>query len=1396
MGHDGEPIRLKHVLGLATPWLSTKEDESGALGQFGIGISSLRSLSTTFEVHCNPYHVQFGEPTLAPVEPIELPATFGKGWTVFRVPLREDDVQAEDLAKWLEHWGDGGLLFLRHVTDVTMVTPLGDTVETLSIHREPAKVLHITDAPSNFSLHRCRVSAKGGLSWTAYSTDVLSPTDVYRARKATDVTTPVGAAFPLHEVVGGQFYAGLPVVKTALPAFVNAQFDPETSRQNLGDTPWNRELLPLVAGVWGHAAVDLFRQSAKAAWRAMPVGQASDEEVLPSLVDRLNGAIIDAARSAVAQRVLVETERGLLGLGELAVECELLEGVLTFEEIAQLSGRPAALPESARDDDGRWRVVLDDWRTAGAGLPEPLGVERALGLLREEARSVRSTIALAAAGLRAGLGDELGGLPCVAANDGRRLIPPTGDAAEALAERVSPLAGELGIVTALHPDHLVESDDARLLLDWLRKRGALLDGTDDQVVVQRLAAAGRSGTSLADPLTDVQMDALRRAFESVDVDERTALGRDVGRAIKLRAHEYTGRGRKSLRTVSPAGAYLPKAIDRGRESFAVAAAKTSGIVWLDGGYRTILRSADGRAGIGAQKFLTLLGAETAPRPERHTELRPRFADPRLGLSRYVGESSGRQAAMADLGATYTLADWDCPVIVQVVHEIARMRQGPRRRTRSRALLATLARAWPRLSDYSEVTAAHDHYTWQEKGRTAAFWLWQVRDVAWLDDEGGTPRRPSELHVRTPGTEAIFGADSSDFLHQDLLGVQSERRNWQTTMAALGVSGDPTRRELVTRLRRLRDDASSAEMPTHRAAIVYRALADSLESGARSDMSPTALQRAFDEGDGLIATETGWRCRDEVLSGPPVFGEYRSFVPRVPGTDSLWQVLDLQGPSLQDCIDVLRQIARKRHAPTGQDEAVQLDTLRLMAEWDLASASSADRANLRKLPRWTTQGWVRNGPVIGVDAEWLVGALGDSVPVWRPGGDLEQFRSLLGPLGIEAIGSAEITVANSEEAVQEPDVTRDFRAAVGQLRDDLVRNEPVVTERLQGHWDDLGKCSVWSNPQLKVAVRLPASAGGRTLLSSAHVKVDTDRQTVFVRDPQVDLPRADRGGQAIAALFDGERRRVALAWQAAWDRAKDGQLAHEIELARQRALREQNETSAEIDRQLAELQDGKRGKSSPPTGGLKRKPSASGSKPSTGQEGGAGTEQRKLVDPDALTPVHPLGQLSDEPLRRNAPPARPRSGELVDPRRTSPGGGSSRTPLRGYSDQDRETVGLELARKVLSSDRSDIVDLRAQRGVGADAMDELGRFFELKVFAGAEPNEVSLTSAEWERAKRSADFFLVVVSHVEASSSRPSVRIIPKPLDQLNERTTGTVVLSGVQGAKSLTYEFAEEDEPD
>ena len=186
-------------------------------------------------------------------------------------------------------------------------------------------------------------------------------------------------------------------------------------------------------------------------------------------------------------------------------------------------------------------------------------------------------------------------------------------------------------------------------------------------------------------------------------------------------------------------------------------------------------------------------------------------------------------------ATYTLQDRDCPTLATVAWDISRLRRAKqRRRRRAAALLATLARAWDRaFNDFTTVDSARDYYGWDLKGQTPAYWLWEIGAIAWLDDESGSPRRPSELRLRTHGNVAIYGKDSPDYLHPDF-----DQSNWRTALAALGVSGDPSRSELLTRLKGIRDDADyegrwTPEDLKQETSVIYKALAPVAYTGQRS-----------------------------------------------------------------------------------------------------------------------------------------------------------------------------------------------------------------------------------------------------------------------------------------------------------------------------------------------------------------------------------------------------------------------------------------------------------------------------------------------------------------------------------------------------------------------------------
>lgn len=180
----------------------------------------------------------------------------------------------------------------------------------------------------------------------------------------------------------------------------------------------------------------------------------------------------------------------------------------------------------------------------------------------------------------------------------------------------------------------------------------------------------------------------------------------------------------------------------------------------------------------------------------------------------------------------------------------------------------------------------------------------------------------------------------------------------------------------------------------------------------------------------------------------------------------------------------------------------------------------------------------------------------------------------------------------------------------------------------------------------------------------------------------------------------------------------------------------------------------------------------------------------LVDPSTLEVLNPHGRpgrgaVGDSGTTQHRRPSEP----LPQPNRNT-GAPQGRSSAPNFTALDKESVGMALARKVLAGDEKEIADLRAQHGVGADAVDSLDRFFELKVHLGEEPDTIRLEESQIRRAVSTPDFFLVVVSNVEGADARPKVRIIVDPTHQLTMTQSSSVSFTGIRNAEhSLVYDL-------
>ena len=577
-----------------------------------------------------------------------------------------------------------------------------------------------------------------------------------------------------------------------------------------------------------------------------------------------------------------------------------------------------------------------------------------------------------------------------------------------------------------------------------------------------------------------------------------------------------------------------------------------------------------------------------------------------------------------------------------------------------------------------------------------------------------------------------------------------------------------------------------------AGVVYKALAGLMASGSSaSDLSPVQIRTEFGRRPGLLLTDMGWLPPAAVFSGAPILGKYRPFAPSIEGAGPLWSALNLREPGVDDCIDVVRQIARVRGDPSESNETVLLETLRALSSRAVEAMSQEQRRKLGSLPLWTTMNWARERPVFATGDAVMAEGLRDRIPIWQPGGDLEQFRPLLGLLRVREISARDMAVVESEEAFEDEESTDFFRLAVQLFQEDLTRNDPELALGLAIGWERLLGFDVWVHPHLSLSVSLERDGSPKVHLCEVNARVDLELDTVFVRT-RADLEATDSGGRALAELFHGNSRNIAMAWRAACDRAAAGNTARPLELAEQLAERRQAKTEEEIRSRTEAFRESaaERRRSDHGTaqdgGGIKEPPAI----PANGKGSQPPIQlavPRVLVDPQDLEPTYPEGRIDDG---SNGDGGGKQPGKkLREPSKKSKSP-ANRVSFRAYTELDKETVGMELFRKVLGSDRGDLTDLRTQRGVGADAVDDLRRFFELKVHAGAEPDQVKLTNAEVMRALSTEDYFLVVVSDVEGADARPRVRVVLNPLRQLQPLDQGEIILSGVKSSTSAIFDFS------
>lgn len=1143
---------------------------------------------------------------------------------------------------------------------------------------------------------------------------------------------------------------------------------------------WNRSRFADLGQLVAWAALEAFGAETVMAWNHVPLSAEVDQGKGWAEA-QVRELVIATCQGILGDRLEIRTSSGTTALSEIAYEARELETLLTEHDVERLRTGSVALPLAGRDASGRWRCILDELDRS-----DVVPVEDALDIVDgDPGRGAEWYVAFAALAERHGHLTPFIDRPGLLLADGSVSARPTLADLWVLVKRAAPnaLATRLGLIRKLHPAYLEPDAQTSTFVSELEKLGVLFDDRNNPADVFTILGRGNATDDdgqAAIKLEDQDLLALRNAWADLPRELHSALGPKVGRRVELRATWYEPDGRRGVGWARPVDMYLPAAIDREVDSFAKAAGRAPGLKWADADYGKLLKQKAGRLAIGAQRLLAAWGVAREPRLIRPTDEVVRYVrdtTPASPVDTHMRTGDQLQSIRAGgWKNTHLLDDHWSPDADAVAADIAKA-PAKTRRKRAFALLAVLSRAWERR--YFESATAFPAYGyngyWNKGTEVRATWLARLADVKWMPDAGNGLQRPADLKLQVPGSPPRPSERSTTVARFDAQIQQSG------VLAALGVKAGPTQRDLVERLRALRQAPVTAAI-SEEALATYQLLAASLrdrrDGVPEGRMPPSQLRNAFragPDGPGLLLVGTQWHSPEAALRGPPIFGTRRPFAPHIDGLELLWKTLGVNLPTATDAIAVLRDMARTPPSPV--ELGIAIRALPLVAG-AIEEMSPQLRAALRRLPLWTGTEWTTQRPIYALEGEALLANAPDTMRVWKPG--LTSFAAiepLLEPLGVTRLSPSDFRAASIPAyGMAEGEAIRPiFTAAVALLRQELVRADQALLDSLTIDWDQLLAAPVVVDPELSIIADL--ASGPIALPARAHI--GRAPLCLMVRSRQ-DAGTAEGAGAAIASLFEGDRQKAAWAWAAVWPRASAGEQAEGAVLPKTRA--ERGDGKERLDR-LAQ-QAARRGKDSKEQSGKAEAKTSSG---------GHSVQVRKLRDLDELEPS--VGTIINEG-------AKP-SGEIIfanrrksKERRFTPDGdkgdGMMRPPARTVlpPSNDRERMALDAVRRALRLDVRQFNDFRKARGVGIDAIDELRQCYEIKMSSGAAvPTDVTLTASEVEAARNDPDFFLAIVTGLEDGAGKLRVRFIFDPLAQLDVRVRGDLTLTGVDKAEALEFEF-------
>lgn len=1373
--HNGEPVAVQHVLAMTYAFISTKVEDSRQKGKFGVGLKTLGRIADRMEVHSNTYSFAIENQRIKQIPPCApITGIYQTGTRSTLLRLRLFNIfDPEEFVDWFSSLDASILLFLDSVAAFRFFPEELPPIEHI-LDKDPEITKRTTHDDKHVTVItscRCRDRASGS-EWTRFHVEVDVPKRVSRSHKKTGDKTRLGLALAANHGKN-EIYAGLPTyIKSSLPFSIDAQFDPDTSREALLPTAWNKWLIGEMAEFLASLVTGMLADDPQRAWEMIPLAAEMKFENAPleaSVREALQGAL-DKIKNI--SRITISGHDELLT--DISFEVKELEGLLDDADYPLLSEGKYGLPLQARDAKGRWRIILKE-----LGCCREITVADAFNLFSNDAACARKEpewyVEFLSAAVASSTYAPVFTFPCLLLESGSRMEAQQSGSRTVMLVRENHLhtLSHFTLSHTLHPVYFRNQERWQVLADFFRNRTNYADHANP---LDLLTSFANRHEKAPVALTDQELAGIKSLFDSCYLDAN-GLGNRLGSSILLDAYRWE-RGKKVRSKARISECYLPTGIVKDKASqWFVAAGKTPDITWISSRYSQLLRgykkSTNGasdestRKAPGSGRFFRSLGAEIAPRIVEFAERRY-LPSP---LPRLQREAIGKlNTSPSHLEDDYLSRDLDA-----VIANICNSKKKGERKDRGIALFEAIAFSWEHLyAGMEECSTTYHYYSWKYSGRIPSTWIARLAEADWLMNMKNTPKAPIDLVIRTSATRAVYGDAPNLFA----AGLDEDHCETAFPMA-MRMESNPRASGIIEQIQRMRDGEDSFAIL--RLQQLYAALAEiakrlkgaaAVPSSPFDDITVGMLRSRFgsDGVNGLLYVDGVWTMPGKVLWGRNIFHGHRLFVTTTKKLDPLWRALGLRQPGFEDCLSVLRELAKQ---PLQRcDEATLIDTYRHVNA-KLGSLSSAEKRRLGELPLWCHDKWVRERPIFLANNEEIAKNLADAIPMWTPPCSFISMTSLLDALRVKVIDSREFTlhgVTPIGAVVGEQERPR-FMRTVAALEEYFARIDDQIYRSIQVEWETLKQAPLYICEHLAMSWSYPGLPAVKSDIR-AHV---TNNPLGFYFRSIDDIGEKRAGGKVVAECFLPEtcREQVAVTWVWKWQEAVRIQ-SPELSLAK-------DPEDDQQDQVLEAMKKSKGRTSQYERGGQNEKKTSPAE---------VTRVERKLKDFALLGTAsiqsvnggaEPGGfkEPASRGLKKQLPPA-PAAG-------TPPPGGSSGTQtVIKYSSEELEEKALRCLDHVLKHGKlGELKDFRKLRGIGADAVLDLKKFFEIKASAREMPDRVELTLNELDRARLSTDsFYLVVVSGLE-EGYETVVNIYKNPLRTLDWYPSRSLVVSGLNTKKGV-----------